>query len=95
MGGGYPAGGNGADRLTAIRGFTRYLQALDPTHEVPPTGALPKRTARPVPHLYSDTDIAVLMNAARALSPPPWNATVETIIGLLWTTGCASARCSA
>ena len=27
------------------------------------------------------------MDAARALDPPRWGATVETIIGLLWTTG--------
>lgn len=82
-----PNGGSGAGRLRAVRGFARYLQALDPANEVPPTGLLPVRTARPVPHLYSDADIGVLMNAARVLDPPSWGATVETIIGLLWATG--------
>ncbi len=82
-----PRGGNGARRLTVIRGFARYLQALDPTHEVPPTGLLPVRRTRPVPHLYSDADIAALTEAARALRPPLWAATVETIIGTLWVTG--------
>lgn len=82
-----PCGGRGARRLTMIRGFARYLQALDPAHEIPPAGLLPVSTTRPVPHLYSDEDIAVMMNAARALDPPSWGATVETIIGLLWTTG--------
>jgi integrase/recombinase XerD len=82
-----PRGGSGADRLTAIRGFTRYLQALDPAHEVPPTGMLPKRAARPAPHLYSKADITALMGAAQVLEPALWAATVETIIGLLWATG--------
>ena len=34
-------------RLQAIRGFARYLQALDPTHEVPPTGLVPVGTTGP------------------------------------------------
>jgi integrase/recombinase XerD len=82
-----PQGGNGFRRLTTIRGFARYLQALDPAHEVPPPGLLPARTTRPVPHLYSEADIAVLMDAAGTLQPTSWAATLETIIGLLWTTG--------
>jgi integrase len=82
-----PRGGNGARRLAMVRGFARYLQALDPTHEVPPTGLLAARTARPVPHLYSEADIALLMGAARALNPSGWGVTVEAIIGLLWATG--------
>ncbi len=82
-----PNGGNGAKRLAAIRGFVRYLQALDPTHEVPPAGVLPNRVRRAIPHLYSDSDITVLMTAARNLGRSPWNLTVETIIGVLWSTG--------
>lgn len=82
-----PNGGNGAKRLAAIRGFARYLQALDPAHEVPPTGVLPNRVRRTIPHLYSETDITALMTAARNLERSPWNVTVETIIGLLWATG--------
>lgn len=80
-------GGPGADRLTVVRGFARYLQALDPAHEVPPTRLLAGRTSRPVPFLYSEDHIATLMAAARALTPDEWGATVEVIIGLLWTTG--------
>lgn len=82
-----PLGGGGTKRLGAVRGFARYLQALDPVHEVPPTRLLPGQSARPVPFLYSDDHIATLMTAARALTPPGWGATVEVIIGLLWTTG--------
>ena len=82
-----PRGGEGSRRLIAVRGFARYLQAIDPVHEVPPTRLLPARTGRPVPFLDSDEHVATMMTAARTLSPPVWGATVEVIIGLLWATG--------
>lgn len=82
-----PQGGGGSRRLAMVRGFARYLQAIDPAHEVPPTRLLSGRSARPIPFLYSDDDIATLMAAARALTPAGWGATVEVIIGLLWATG--------
>lgn len=78
---------SGARRLTTIRGFARYLQALDPAHQVPPIGILPARRTRPVPHLYTDTEIAALMDGARRLDPPLRAATVETVVGLLSVTG--------
>ena len=78
---------NGARRLTPIRCFARYLQALDPAHQVPPLGILPAQRTRPVPHLYTDTEIAALMDAARRLDPPLRAATVKTVIGLLSVTG--------
>jgi integrase/recombinase XerD len=74
-------------RLTIIRGFARYLQALDPAHQVPPTRILPIKTSRPVPYLYSHDDITALMGAARILEPAQWADTVETILGMLWVTG--------
>lgn len=74
-------------RLQAIRGFTRYLQALDPAHEVPPTGLVPVGKHRAAPHLYSDTEINALMTAARSLSPGLRAATTEVVIGVLATTG--------
>ena len=78
---------NRAQRLTIVRGFARYLQALDPVHEVPPTRLLPTRRTRPVPHLYSQADVTALMDAARKLEPPLRAATTETVIGLLAVTG--------
>lgn len=80
--------GTGAShRLTVIRGFARYLQALDPAHQVPPTRLIPQRTYRPTPRLYSNAEIVALMTAARDLTPAGWAATVETLIGFLWVTG--------
>lgn len=76
-----------ARRLQAVRCFARYLQALDPAHEVPPAGLVPDGKHRAVPHLYSDADVASLMAAARRLSPPLRAATTEAVIGLLAVTG--------
>src|SRR2546422_1977798 len=43
-----------SQRLSVVRGFTRYLQVHDPRTEVPSTDLLPARFRRRVPHLYSD-----------------------------------------
>ena len=79
--------GNGARRLAMVRCFARYLQATDPAHEVPPTRLLPGCETRPVPHLFTDPEIAALLRAARELDPPAWAATVHTMVGLLAVTG--------
>jgi integrase/recombinase XerD len=57
------------DRLCAVRGFARHVQAFDPTTEVPPTGLLPFAECRAVPYLYADDEVKTLMEAARSLTP--------------------------
>ena len=74
-------------RLRAVRGFARYLHALDPACEVPPLELLPASKYRPAPYLYRDQEILALMAAARGLRPPLRAATFETLIGLLACTG--------
>src|SRR5205814_6787057 len=74
-------------RLSVVRGFTRYLQALDASVEVPATDLLAHRHQRPTPYLYSDTEIANLLAAAGTLHPPLRAATHQTLFGLLATTG--------
>jgi integrase/recombinase XerD len=76
-----------AQRLTMVRGFARYLQAVDPAAQVPPAGVLPARTRRITPYIYSDAEVAALMTAARMLRNPLKAATFETLIGLLAVTG--------
>jgi integrase len=76
-----------AQRLGMVRGFARYLQALDPAAEVPPRGLLPGAEHRPAPYLYSPADITALMAAARGFGSPLRAATLETLIGLLAVTG--------
>jgi len=76
-----------AQRLGAVRGFARWLQATDPQAQVPPAGLLPGRPRRAVPYLYSEADITALIEAAGRLNPS-WKAiTMQTLIGLLFTTG--------
>ncbi|MGH2944018.1 MAG: tyrosine-type recombinase/integrase, partial [Solirubrobacteraceae bacterium] len=74
-------------RLRAVRGFARYLHALDPACEVPPTELLPASKYRPAPYLYRDEEIIALMTAAGGLRPPLRAATFQTLIGLLACTG--------
>lgn len=76
-----------SNRLCAVRGFARHLQAFDPATEVPPSLLLPRPKCRAVPYLYSDADIAALMRAARSLNPALRAATYEALIGLLSVTG--------
>lgn len=74
-------------RLGVVRAFARYLQTLDASNEVPPVGLLRGRRPRVRPYLYSDNDLAGLLDAARALAPSYRAATYETLIGLLAVTG--------
>lgn len=76
-----------AYRLSAVRGFARYLHTVDPATEVPPTDLLPSRACRANPYLYSDADIAALIGAAASLRSPIRQATYQTLIGLLVVTG--------
>ena len=61
---------NPARRLMIVRGFLRYLAALDGATEVPPPGLLGPTLHRSSPHVYSDEEIASLLQAAAGLSPP-------------------------
>jgi integrase/recombinase XerD len=74
-------------RLGVVRGFARYLHALDPATEVPPVGLLPDRDHRVTPYIYTDDDLARLLTAAGQLRPALRAATYQTLIGLLAVTG--------
>jgi integrase/recombinase XerD len=76
-----------AHRLGAVRGFAKYLQAIDPATQVPPSGIWPTRSPRPAPYLWSPADIGRLLAAARQLQPPLRAATHETLLGLLAVSG--------
>ena len=79
-------------RLAVVRGFARHLKAFDPDTEIPSPDLLPYRCRRVSPYLYSESDIAALMAAARALRSPLRAATYETLIGLIATTGMRSGE---
>jgi integrase len=78
----------GPRRMTAVRGFARYLTGLDPATEVPPIGLMPNRQHWRQPFIYSQNDIRRVMAYARHhLTPPLRAATYETLIGLLASNG--------
>lgn len=78
---------NMAKRMRVVRFFARYLYAIDPRHEVPPDDLCPSRGHRPTPYIYSDAEVAALMNGAKGLDAPLLAITLEALIGLLVTTG--------
>jgi integrase len=76
-----------AARLAIARGFAAYLQTLDASTEVPPTGVFAARYLRPTPYLWSGEDIRRVLEAARGLRPPLRAASYEALFGLLAVTG--------
>lgn len=76
-----------AHRLGMVRGFARYLSAIDPETEVPPTGVWSAATRRRTPFLFSEDDLVGLLAGARTLLPALRGATCEALFGLLVSTG--------
>ena len=76
-----------AQRLGMVRGFARYLHAIDPGHQIPPTGLVPRGRGRPTPFLFSNDQITAVLAAARKLRSPLRAATVQTVIGLMAVSG--------
>jgi integrase len=76
-----------SNRLTVVRGFATYLHTIDPASEVPPTGMLASGKRRATPFIYSDDEIAALIDAATILNSPLRRATYQTLIALLAVTG--------
>jgi integrase len=76
-----------AGRLTVVRRFATYLHTFDSATEVPPTDLLPARTHRAVPYLYTDDDIATLIQVAKNLASPSSVLTYQVLIPLLAVTG--------
>jgi integrase len=74
-------------RLGAVRGFATYLRTSDPATEIPARDLFPGQGKRPAPHIYSDAEIARLLQAARGLRPALRAATYETLLGLVAVTG--------
>lgn len=76
-----------AYRLSVVRVFARYLHVVDPAHQVPPTKVFPTPKHRATPFIYTDTDIAAMMEGAREFANPLRAASLDAIIGLLAVSG--------
>ncbi|TWP32020.1 tyrosine-type recombinase/integrase [Leekyejoonella antrihumi] len=78
----------GPRRMTAVRGFARYLSGTIAETQIPPVGLMPSRQRWRQPFIYSPTDITTLMNQARtSMTSPLRAATYEALIGLLASSG--------
>ncbi len=78
----------GSRRMTAARGFARYLSGIDAGTEVPPLGLMPRRAPWRQPFIYSAADIGALLElAGRTIVSPLRAATYQTLIGLLAASG--------
>ena len=56
-------------RLGAVRQFACHRALVDPATEVPPPGLLGRLSRRPQPHIYSDAELAALLDQASRLRP--------------------------
>jgi integrase len=78
-----------AQSLAIVRLFSQWLHGIDPKHEVPPQGLIPKQNRRPKPYIYSDEEIRRIVEAAVEL--PSFNGiralTYPTLFGLIAVTG--------
>jgi integrase/recombinase XerD len=75
-------------RLGVVRSFATWLQARDPSTQVPAPDTLgPKTIRRAVPYLYTDAEIVALMDTAGRVSRGLQRHTFPTLIGLLAVTG--------
>jgi integrase len=78
----------GPRRMTAARGFARYLSGIDPNTEVPPLGLIPSRQRWRRPFIYAPADIDAIMRQAQASIVSPLRAaTYQTLVGLLAASG--------
>lgn len=78
-----------ARRLCIVRLFALHLRTSDSRTQVPPLGLLPYRPKRRAPHIYTDDEIARLLEAARRLRSPAGLRAIThfTLLGLLTVTG--------
>ena len=74
-------------RLVIVRGFTKYLQTIEPRTEVPSLDHLPHHPARSAPYVYSAADITSLLSATDTLRSPLKATTYKTLLGLVAVTG--------
>lgn len=74
-------------RLSIVRGFARYLQAIEPSTEIPPANLLPRGSRRAIPYIYTEAEVSALLAATQTLGSPAARWLLATLIGLLSATG--------
>jgi integrase/recombinase XerD len=84
-------------RLQTVIRFARFMAAEDPRHQIPPAGIFRGHRPRPIPYIFSETEIAHVLLAARQLGPSGSLRphTYSTFFGLLAATGMRVAEARA
>lgn len=84
-----------ARRLQTLRPLTRYLVPLEPDTELVPNGLFGPTSRRLVPHIYTEPEIAALLQAAAALpSRPTLHLRPRTYLTLFGVLACTGLRIS-
>lgn len=78
-----------ARRLEVVRSLAKYCVIFETETEIPPTHLLGPAHRRPNPHIYSDHEIASLLDMANQLQPKQGlrPVTMHYLLGLLASTG--------
>jgi integrase/recombinase XerD len=77
-----------ATRYRAVRGLARYMAGIDPETEIPPAGLIRRPRSRRPPFIYTDEELLALLEQARlSIEQPLRAATMQTLIGLLASSG--------
>lgn len=78
-----------ARRIEILRGFARFCLREDPATEIPPRGLFGPSHRRLVPHIYTETELSRLLEAASGLIPRQGlrPATCRCVFGLLAASG--------
>ena len=76
-------------RLRRIIDLARFLHAEDGRHEIPPDGVFCGQQHRPVPYIFADEEIRLLLREAGRLGPPGSLRphTYQTLFGILAVSG--------
>ncbi|EGV27614.1 integrase family protein [Thiorhodococcus drewsii AZ1] len=84
-----PEGLGPARRLEVLRPFAKYCQLFEPDTEVPPRRLFGPAHRRLPPHIYTQDELAQLLDAAAQLRPTAGlrPVTIRTLLGLLAATG--------
>ena len=87
-----PVSAGGASALRSCAASPGTCRHPIPARRSPPPTCCQPSRQRAVPYLYSEAEIERLMAAARTIRTPLRAATYETLIGLLASPECGSAR---
>ncbi len=83
-----------AARLNSVRGFAAYVHTREPAlASIIPAGLIPTRGMRQQPYIYSADQTRALMETALTLQPPLRGLTLQTVIGLMASTGMRISEC--